>query len=103
MCCTRPTCHYVCEVHMGITYNLNINSVHVLAVDVRELMFRWSPYSNMSAVNCADYVWKTGHCFKLPFNLGLFFHCVGKPYVSTAHMYDAIQNAGHYKGTEGWL
>ena len=80
---------------MGITYDLNINSVHVLAVDVRELMFRWSPYSNMSAVNCADYVWEIGHCCKLPFNLGLFFHCVGKPYVSTAHMYHAIQNAGH--------
>lgn len=33
----------------------------------------------ISGVNCADYVRETGHCCKLPFNLGLFFHCGRKP------------------------
>lgn len=76
--------------------------MHIFSVNIDEFIFTRCPYSNVSAVNCADYIWKTGHCCKLPFDVGLFTHSVRKPDVLTGHVYNAIQNGWNY-AAEGRL
>lgn len=48
----------------------------LLSIDKSSFILTRHPYSNMCAVNCSDYIFKTGHCYKLLFDVGLVTHLV---------------------------
>lgn len=68
--------------------------MHLDKHNIDKLIFIWSPYNNVSAVNCAHYIWKTRHCGKLDFNVGLLSHNVGKSDILSN--INAIQDGNHY-------
>lgn len=35
---------------------------YVHSVQMHTFVLVWSPYSNVIAFNCADYIWETGYC-----------------------------------------
>lgn len=48
----------------------------LLSIDGSSFIPTKCPYTNMSAVNCSNYIWETGHCCKLHIVVGLFTHRV---------------------------
>ena len=102
VCRARPSCHYIYQQHVCITYYLYIQRMNLLPIHVGKFILCRCPYSNMSAVNGADYIRETGHCCKLRFYVGLLSHSVRKSYVTTTHINYAVQN-GRQERAQGLL
>ena len=87
----RPPCHNVGELHLRITYYVNINWMKMFPVDKNSSCdgaFIATYYSS-------DYIRENGSCCKLCFNVGLFNSIVWEFDVPGWHSYDPVPHCWH--------
>ena len=76
MCGARPPGHYTCDQHVGVTYDLGVDGMHIFSIHIDVFIHRWCPYQYVGAVNGSNHIGETGHCCKWPFGVGLLLHSV---------------------------